>query len=465
MSDADLILRVDKTKDNKHGIAHVASIPSDEACVLYLGGNGTDDLRAASGNAKIIEKEILPNLPVHVPVYAVKYDFDNDDLEFARDANFSKYGYNFLSSPRAMDFVSVNDKNINLIFHRNVLPRVITETGRARKFDLAKANIEKLYVAFDGNLDEMRGKLNQMLRTEMLKAGFSSSQAIMFAKTIVRNSTASKDLDFEYISDIFNKAILPRISDNGRRLPLNVAMARMRKMNIIAHCHGAYVAQKLEEKMAETMRKLGYDAREIRAVQSQTLVVAHAPVIPLGKSKFRVISFTSARDYISARPKNWVTKYVRNKQYQENRKIIGDDWLPSCFLAGKNGDVFVVHNAFLPRTNGRPSEYEHQNAHYLPTEKQTEIGKFMNTVAGNILTNGIKNSLNKKFVPLPPTRELVLGDSSRDDMRKTFDKLVKNGRAFMDDVYKFATAQVHELQMQKLRAVENAKKSKHNSRQ
>jgi hypothetical protein len=48
-----------------------------------------------------------------------------------------------------------------------------------------------------------------------------------------------------------------------------------------------------------------------------------------------------------------------------------------------------------------------------------------------------------------------LGDTARDDMRKTFDNLVKNGRAFMADVYKFATAQVRGLQANKSRATEN----------
>ena len=451
---ANLILRVAKTPENKFGIQKIPKIPADETCVLYLGGNGTDSYRTASGNAKIIEKEILPNLPTKIPVYAVRYVFNDDDLEFARDANFSKYGYNFLPSTRAMDFVSVNDKNLDLIFRQNVLPRFTTKTGRATKFDVAFENMENLYIAFDGDLNQMRGKLNQKLRTEMLKRGFSSGDAIALAKMVKTNSVSTKDLDFKYITNIFNKAILPRISDGGRRLPTDIAMARVRKLNIVAHCHGAYVAQKLEEKMADKMRELGYTAREISRIQSQMLVVAHAPVIPLGKSKFRIISFTSVRDYVAARPKNWVAKYVQYKQYLEHRKIIGDDWMPSCFLEGKNGDVFVVHNAFEPHKNGRPSEYEHQSAHYVPAKGQTATGKFMNTIAGNVLINGIKNSLSETFAPLPPTDELILGDAARADMRKTFAKLVKNGRAFMRDVYKFATAHVHELQANKLHTKE-----------
>lgn len=448
---ADLILRVDKTPTNKFGIQKILKIPSDEVCVLYLGGNGTESLRAASGNAKIIEREILPNLPTKVPVYAARYVFNDDDLEFARDVNFSKQGYNFLSSPRGQDFVSVDDKNLDLVFKKNVLPRIMTDAGRARKFSVAKENLENLYVAFDGNLDEMQGQMNQKLRTEMMNLGYSLSESFMLARAIRRNSISSDDLKFKYIANIFNKAILPRISENGHRLPTDVAVSRVRKLNVVAHCHGAFVAQQLEEQMANKMRELGYSAKEIAQIQSQMLVVSHAPVVPLGKSRFRVISFTSTTDYIAARPKNWVTKYVRYKQWYEQRKVIGGDWMPSCFLEGKNGDVFVIHNAYEPRANGRPNPGEHQNAHYVPTPRQTDIGMFMNVVAGNILTNGIKNSLSPTFVPLPPTEELILGEKHHKSMQNSFEKLKRAGRLFMADVYKFATMRIHELQMKKER--------------
>ena len=191
--------------------------------------------------------------------------------------------------------------------------------------------------------------------------------------------------------------------------------------------------------MQDKMQKLGYSQIETNQVLSQVLVVAHAPVIPLGVSKFRIISFTTARDFLARRPNNWVTKYVRYKQSKE--KEIGTDWLQPCFLAGRDGDVFIIHNAFEPNKNVRPSSVEHYNMRYVAIEGQNNLGVFMNTIAGNILKNGIENSLKKKFTPLPPTSELVLGKKNRAGMRGLFEQMQKNGVKFMADVYNFAVKQ------------------------
>ena len=54
-----------------------------------------------------------------------------------------------------------------------------------------------------------------------------------------------------YIKDIFDNTILPRItaSDGNNRLPLRQARENIRHLNIVAHCHGAYVAVQLEKLM------------------------------------------------------------------------------------------------------------------------------------------------------------------------------------------------------------------------
>ena len=54
-----------------------------------------------------------------------------------------------------------------------------------------------------------------------------------------------------YIKDIFDNTILPRItaSDGNNRLPLRQARQNIRHLNIVAHCHGAYVAVQLEKLM------------------------------------------------------------------------------------------------------------------------------------------------------------------------------------------------------------------------
>lgn len=78
----------------------------------------------------------------------------------------------------------------------------------------------------------------------------------------------------QYVDSLFEKAILPRISSlNGKeKLSVEEACKRIRKLNIVAHCHGAYVALKLEEKMQAKMNELGYSNEERKQIQSQMLV-------------------------------------------------------------------------------------------------------------------------------------------------------------------------------------------------
>ena len=100
-----------------------------------------------------------------------------------------------------------------------------------------------------------------------------------------------------YVEDLFNQAFLHRISDEqGQRLSVKEACARMRKLTVFAHCHGAYTFLKLEEKMQQKMRQFGYMASEREKILQEMVCVAHAPHAPLGVTKAVMISFASAKD-------------------------------------------------------------------------------------------------------------------------------------------------------------------------
>lgn len=88
MSHSGIIQRVPKTAENEYGIKRIKSIPGDEICVLYLGGNKTQSEHEASGNAKIIEQDILPHLSTKVPVYSAYYDVNIDNMWFDWGAQF-----------------------------------------------------------------------------------------------------------------------------------------------------------------------------------------------------------------------------------------------------------------------------------------------------------------------------------------------------------------------------------------
>lgn len=437
MSRVGLIQRVEKTPDNEHGVKSVKAIPGDEVCVLYLGGNDTKDEQAASGNVKVVEVDVSPRLSTPVPLYSAYYDVYTGNMYLDWIANYSKYGYDFTAPHDDDNFLWINEHNINNVFNTKILPRLFDENGRLLEVKKSKEKFDNLHIVFQGNFFGLRNRLNQMLYAVLTKSGMGIKDTVGITKTVVTNSMPAQDMEFDYINKLFEQTIAPRISERGHRLSLRDAMARVRKLNIVAHCHGTFVLHKMEEKMHTRMRDLGYSETEIDMVCSQMLVVAHAPIIPLGISKFRIVSFTTAYDLDAMRPSNWVTEYVQAKLNQEGKGEIDSDWLEPCFLAGRNGDVFLIHNAFEPSATGAPHDGEHRSTRYLPVKGQTYEGKIMNTIAGNVLRNGIENSLSETFTELPPIRELVVGDNDQDGMRALFDLLEFNGQLFMSDVRDF----------------------------
>ena len=168
MSHARLIQRVPKTSDNVYGITTVNNIPGDEVCVLYLGGNDTNSGRAANGNAKIIEQDILPDLSVPVPVYAAQYMVNIDEMAVEKESNFSKYGHNFLGSPRAYNSAWVTEQNFKNILKNDVLPRVVGHSGRPLSIDSAKEKLDKLSLVFDGDFKALRNKITLELQATLM---------------------------------------------------------------------------------------------------------------------------------------------------------------------------------------------------------------------------------------------------------------------------------------------------------
>lgn len=141
--------------------------------------------------------------------------------------------------------------------------------------------------------------------------------------------------DPKYVGEIFDKFLLPRIStDRGRRrLSADEAALRVRRLNIVAHCHGAYTALRLEEMMQEKMKELGYTPAERRQVQKQLLIMAQSPYCPLGQSQSTFVSFASVLD-------DEVSHY--NNFEAAIRKINARREIPPCYFPGRQGSLFLV---------------------------------------------------------------------------------------------------------------------------
>ena len=170
-------------------------------------------------------------------------------------------------------------------------------------------------------------------------------------RSVKLNKQLNEDtLHPRYVDDLFDKALLNRISDkNGKRLSTDEACAKIRKLTIVAHCHGAYTFLKLEEKMQKKMQELGYSAEERAKIQHEMLCVAHAPYAPLGVSKSTMISFASAQDLKINHHNNFETEI---RAMSKNNEVM------LSYFPGKQGELFLTpsmgedveeHN-FLGRT-------------------------------------------------------------------------------------------------------------------
>lgn len=372
MSSVKIGKRVDKTDENPHGWEYVDKIPYDEACVIYLGGDGATNGKAANGYAKIIQNEILKPIGADIPVYGIEYDFGEHNKSYARKLDFLK--------------------------HRTAL--------------------------FDNKRDME-----------------------------IKQKASSEEYNPQYIEQLFEKVMLPRISlFNGRgRLSTEEACRRIRRLNVVAHCHGGFVALKLEDKMQKTMAELGYNPEERKQIQSQLLVVAHAPACALGVSKSQFVSFSSSYDLEVPSNGNTVEVYIKTAQTEERKRFAAEedkdaegiaknnwfDFKPSFF---ENKKHFMIKQKYEWNNEEGPfmiNTDEHNNVSYRDNS-QTKEGKMLAYFSRAILQNGIKNALENagKFVRLPSFDELILpADKTKSGkVIKAFETMKENGRAFRQKV-------------------------------
>ena len=389
MSSIEIGKRTDKTEDNPYGYVKVDSIPKDEVCVLYIGGDGATTDKAANGYAKIIKNEILNEISTEIPVYSIKYNFD---------------------------------------VHNKSLARQI-------------ANIRH--------------------RTEVLRSNADIEKTL--------SEATDEEYNPQYVDELFERAILPRITlHKGKgKLSADEACKRIRKLNIVAHCHGAYTTLKLEEKMQSAMKELGYSEEDRKKIQSQMLVIAHAPACPLGISKSEFISFKSAYDENIPLKNNFFDTYIKSKKQEERKRfyaeqiqnkegIENNEWfdLKPCFFSKKQGNLFLIKQKYKWNDDDGPFSIdggEHNDVSYSAGEQIPE-GKLMAYFAKTILQNGIRNSLQQddEFVPLPPIDDLILsGKPERQEKEQNmFEQMKQNGKDFRKEVFQSAVDYHKKMQKQ-----------------
>ena len=237
-----------------------------------------------------------------------------------------------------------------------------------------------------------------------------------------------------YIQDIFNEVVLPRISANdGKvRLPVAQALRNIRKLNMVTHCHGSYVAFCLEEMMQNKMQQLGYTSKEMQQIQSEMTVINYAPDCPWWASKSRFINFESAADdhnkYQSSY-KEWLqmTHKRFSLSYIDNSFMCGqidkagiEGNPPRVYIARKiNGDY--LEEISKARQKAKENDYkepeeektisEHDFIGFTPKINMSKAALKLQKFFKNVIKNAVINSVSQPkegFTPLPQTHELAI---------------------------------------------------------
>lgn len=301
----------------------------------------------------------------------------------------------------------------------------------------------------DGDKNISRRVLFNQHKMELYQCGAIKEQV----------AAKSEEINPQYVEVLYKKIIEPRISTLSGRKKREVidACQQIRQLNIVAHCHGGYVALKLEELMQQKMQALGYTKLDAEAIQKQLLVVAHAPGCPLGVSKSTFISFISAADGEIPQANNNFAQYVNRKMQKERRQLFAQEKpdggvitnnhlfdLKPSFFPDQQGNFFLIKNRYAYDSESDLcliDYFEHNDISYSAKD-QTDDGKLMANFSKNIITNALLNSLQQEqdFIPLPPLEDLICSSdkTSKEQELATFNVAVNNGRLIWDEIKKYS---------------------------
>lgn len=234
----------------------------------------------------------------------------------------------------------------------------------------------------------------------------------------------------QYVKDIFNSIFLDRISTNNgtQRLSGTEAAQNIRKVNIMTHCHGGYVALMLEDELKRKMTELGYKKSEQKNILKQLFVLSYAPDCPLGVSQAQTISFSSATDYQT----NHGLKIKDYLQYYE---------FGVAFFPDKRGNVFYCTQIDKRGIEGNPppvyksvdpdewfdgiyqdksddTSYlgEHEFMGFRQYDNMSKAALQMRTYMRRIFKNALVHSCKQKeeaFTLLPSISRLAADDSAQ----------------------------------------------------
>ena len=381
ISTIELGLREAKTTDNKFGWSIVDKMPYDEPCVLYLGGDGTTDDKAANGNAKIIEEYILKPLGIKVPVYSVKYSFSKYNAIKSRGIAFSKYRANPLNNEaddkKIYNNVTADDINpqyIDTLYRKVIEPRITSEDGK-----------EKL------SLEEACRRMRMMTIVAHCHGGFVALELEKKMKDEMKKIGYSADEQKQILSQMLTIAHAPACA-------LGVAKSQM--ISFITASDTVWPKSVTRRVANNLFNNYLYDRNQEHNIHFQAI---------MGGNEERA---------------------AKNREFN----------LEPCYFSAEQGNAFLIREKWQ-RTKKDMFEVnfaEHNDVGYGYAGK-TSDGKLMTYISANIIKNGIKNSLLQKegFTPLPDIESLIYSGNKEADSKLSsmWKKMIANGKALRNEVF------------------------------
>lgn len=385
---AEIGLRSEKTDNNKYGWQIVDTIPYDKPCILYVGGDGTDSDRAANGNAKIIEQDILKPLNIKIPVYSVKYNLRQNSAGIARNLAFMKSRAEPLHDlksrkqeltedakaddfePRYLDklYKTIIEPRISTADNKNKLP--ISEACRRMRMITFVAHCHGGYVMLE---------LEKKMRSEMKRLGYSLEER--------------KQILSQMLTVIHSPACA-----------LGVAKSQMISFMSI--------------------RDIEYPKRSNR----------------LGNNFLNNYLFERYREH-----------KIHLQAIQDGNEKLAAQYraldIKPCYFAPQQGNLFLIQEKNQRTTDEifLCDKNEHGDIGYGYAGK-TPAGQMITCIASRIIKNSIQNSLHQQnnFVPLPPLEKLMLGESAKANtaLKEIFPKMVENGKQLRQEIHRYALSKI-----------------------
>lgn len=403
-------------------------ISYDEPCIFILGGNGTRaNMWGANGYAARIKQELAKTMDAqsveNLKVYGAAYDFGYVPIETDDKQKIpsTKTNFFFWQPPRKMQ--NRRQSNEEQTHDDDLAERLkFQQYGHKEPEFFGSAGVPE---ETNKQLDEIEGMLALWPLFIALDSIYADYIGYMLQRLI--DTVLMDTIKPQYIKQLFDALILPRISEDGKKLDKNEAIKRIRNLTIWAHCHGAYVFLSLEELMQQKMAELGYTPSEMRDIQKQLFCVAFAPMMPLDASKSTVLSFASMYDrFLTKRHSNIFTYYIDNYKSEIAAK---DKQHGMTDKASTEKDIsYLVENpennqiAYFPKAQGNIFIFPHlgdnfdnenlndgrtltHSEHNLEYKEKNPYAKIWRIFMANALGNSLKSAVDG--TPIPDVKDLV----------------------------------------------------------